>query len=173
MVQIYYGLVVIENGYYKFNVFLVAYAMRAGGLTLLPRGGVSAWLKPQNNLPQLVLIGNLPDNFSGDLCVGTGQAPNKLLQATAAAKAALRHSGFPAKFWSPDFLIKAGLPIFGAEPPQGPALALAPSPSPFPTFPRSSQGCSLTPHPHTQVGPDLHVRVSLDKVWGQGLAIWG
>lgn len=31
-----------ENGYYKFNVFLAAYAMQAGGLMPLPRGGMSA-----------------------------------------------------------------------------------------------------------------------------------
>jgi len=50
--------------------------MRAGGLMLLPRGGVSALLKPPNNLPQLVLIGNLPGNCSRDLhmVAGTEQA---------------------------------------------------------------------------------------------------
>lgn len=166
MVQIWSGLVVIENGYYKFNVFLVAYGMRAGGLMLLPRGGVSARLKPQNNLPQLVLIGNLPGNFSGDPWVGTG-----------IEQAAIDHNcskGLPqtltSRFWTPEFLIKAGLPIFGAKPPQG--LALAPSPSPFRTFPRSSQGCSLIPHAHVQVRPDLHAWISLDKVWEEGQAMW-
>lgn len=71
MVQSWCGLVVIENGSYKFNVSLVAYSIQAGGLMLLPRGGMSAWLKSQNNLPQLVQIWNLLDNFSKDPCIGT------------------------------------------------------------------------------------------------------
>lgn len=88
MVQSWYGLVVIENGYYKFNVFLVAYTIQEGGLMLLPRGGVSAWLKSQNNMPQLVLIWTPllphPHNFSRD--PWRAQALNKLLQTMAAAK---------------------------------------------------------------------------------------
>lgn len=136
----------IENGSYKFNVFLVVYAMRAGGLMLCPRGGVSARRKPPNNLPQLVLIGSLPGNFSRD-CPLCGhrhwkscyrpQLQQRLLLDTLASS---------ARLWISEFLIKAALPIFGAKYSQRPALALAPSPLPFPTFPRSSQGCFLTPH---------------------------
>lgn len=154
MVQIQPGLVVIESGYSKRNVFLVAYAMQAGGPTLLPRGGVSARLKLPNNSPQLVLIGNLPGNFSGDPTMA--RAPNKLLWTMAAAKAALRHFAFPARFQSPKFLIKVDLSIFGAEPPQGPDVALASFPSPCPTPLRSSRRCSLTPHPHAQDMSFMH-----------------
>lgn len=66
-----------------------------GGLTLPPRGGVSARLKPQNTSPQLVLIGNFAGNFSADPCVGT--STEQAATDMAAAKAGLRCSGFFCK----------------------------------------------------------------------------
>lgn len=116
--------------------------MWVGGLTLPPRGGVSARLKPQNTLPQLVLIGNFAGNFSADPCVGTSTEQ-------AAVKAGLRCSNFLARFWSPGFLRKGDFPSFVLILPWGPALGLDPSSSPCPVPPKGDTGVlpnSLSPH---------------------------